>query len=841
MTDEPIRILRVIARLNVGGPALHVSYLSSELDKIGYETILAAGRVGPEEGSMEQVAVERGVTPRYISGLQREIEPWKDTAVVGRLLAILRDFRPHIIHTHTAKAGALGRIAAQLAGSVRPQAVVHTYHGHVLRGYFNPAVTATFRQVERHLASVTDALIAVSPEVRDDLARLGIAPADRITVVRLGLDLEARTAATPDARAVQREALGIGEDVVLVGWLGRMTEIKRVDDLIKAFADLQRRQGFDAHLALVGDGPLRDSMQALATSLSVEDRCHFLGYRDDVGSLYQAFDVVALTSANEGTPVTLIEALASGLPAVATDVGGVRDVVEDGRSGLLVPQGDVGAVAEALGRLAADAGLRTRLGDEGKASVSDRYAIPRLVADMDSLYRGLLAEPGRRSSRRGSLTPRLEPAYPEPLLARIPRAPRRLRILIISQYFPPEVGATQSRMQAFAEYLAARGHSVTVIAEFPNHPRGVLPPGYRGHVLDDDRSNPYRVLRIWVKTGEEKNQTTRLAFYGSFTAGAMAVGPIAGRADVVLATSPPLFTGIAGVAIARLNRAPLVLDVRDLWPAAAEALSQVSGGATIRAASALERWLYRQAGAVIAVTRPFCEHIDARRGRAPATVLIPNGTLEMFFDPVAGDARTELGVPEDAFLVTFAGTHGIAQGLPSVLDAAGRLNGAAHLVLVGEGPVKRALEREVRSRGLDNIHFHHQVPINDVPAILASSDALLVPLSAHPLFASFMPSKLVDFMASGRPVILSASGESARLVEGARAGLVVAPEDADGLAEAIRWLAANPAEAEAMAKRGKAFARTRLRSVQSERLEQVLFDVLERRQARPARATRRQA
>jgi glycosyltransferase involved in cell wall biosynthesis len=828
VTDEPVRVLRVIARLNVGGPALHVAYLCAGLDRIGYETVLAAGQVGSGEGSMEAVAAEYGVIPRYISGLQREIEPWKDAAAVARLLAIMREFRPHIVHTHTAKAGALGRVAAQLAGPARPRAVVHTFHGHVLRGYFNPALTAGFRQVERRLARITDALIAVSPEVRDDLVRLGIAAADRITVVRLGLDLEARTAAAPGARAAQREALGADDDAFVVGWLGRMTEIKRVSDLIDAFSHV-RAQGVDAHLALVGDGPLRPQLEARARTLGIADRCHFLGYREDVGSLYRAFDTVALTSANEGTPVTLIEALAAGLPAVATDVGGVRDVVDDGATGFLVPAGDVRGIGDALVRLAADPGERARMGADARLAVGDRYAIPRLVSDVDALYRRLLEGPAR-AARRRALTPPLEPAFPDWLHAGIEPAPRRLRVLIVSQYFPPEVGATQSRMQAFAEYLAARGHEVTVIAEFPNHPRGVLPDVYRRHLYEDDRSNHYRVLRVWVKTGVEKSQATRLAFYGSFTAAAAAVGPLAGRADVVLATTPPLFTGVAAVALARMSRAPLVLDVRDLWPAAAEALAQIRGRPLTHAAVALERWLYRQSDAVVAVTRPFCGHIDRIRGGTPATVLIPNGTLEMFFEETVGDGvRAELGVPEDAFLVTFAGTHGIAQSLPSVIDAAARVNGRVHFAFVGEGPVKQALEDDARARGLGNVHFHPQVPITVIPRILASSDALLVPLSGHPLFESFMPSKLVDFMAAGKPVVLSAAGESARIVERTRAGVVVAPEDAGGLAEATLWLSRNPAEAVAMAERGRSFARRRLRSVQAERLEQVLFDVVRRR------------
>ena len=408
-------------------------------------------------------------------------------------------------------------------------------------------------------------------------------------------------------------------------------------------------------------------------------------------------------------------------------------------------------------------------------------------------------------------------------------AERRLRVLLLSQYFPPEVGATQSRLQAFAEYLAARGHHVTVICEFPNHPHGVIPPEYEGRLYEDDRSNPYRVLRVWVKASEEKTQRTRMAFYLSYMTMATAMAPVAGRADVVVATTPPLFTGAAGLALARVNRAPFVLDVRDLWPAAAVSLDQIPSKAAIRASEVLERMLYRQATAVTAVTQPFCEHIDAIRGREPRTVLLPNGTLELFFDAAEpGDARKRLGAGEGQALVTFAGTLGIAQALPSVLDAA-RLSGDdIHWALVGDGPSRELLLHGAKKRALTNVEFHPQVPLAQVPQLLAASDVLLVTLAAHPTFADFVPSKLIDFMASGKPVLLAARGESARLLEAAGAGIAVAPEDPQALTDAARWLIEHPDEAAAMGARGRAFARGRLRSVQAERLEALLLDVVPR-------------
>jgi glycosyltransferase involved in cell wall biosynthesis len=809
---EPIRVLRVIARLNIGGPALHVSYLTDGLDKIGYQTMLVAGKVSEGEGSMEYAARERGIEPVYIPSLQREISPFVDAAAVAKVRELIREFRPHILHTHTAKAGAVGRTAAMLAGRARPQVVVHTFHGHVLRGYFGGAQTAAFTQLERRLARASDALIAVSPEVRDDLVRLGIAPESKITVIRLGLDLESRVAATPDARRQLRASLGIPDDAFVVGWLGRMTEIKRADDLLRALALL----GPAAHLVLAGDGPLRGDLEALAHELGIATRTHFTGFRDDVGSIYAASDTIALTSANEGTPVTVIEALAAGVPVVSTAVGGVADIVEPGRTGFLVPRGDTAAIADALRRLEQDPELRGHMGAVARETVIERYSVPRLVDDVDKLYRHLLdTVPMRKRAQPRALPPTLADRPIEP-------AARRLKILLVSQYFAPEVGATQSRMQAFAEYLARRGHDVTVIAEFPNHPLGVMPPEYRGRLVEVDRSNPYRVVRVWVRTSSEKTQMTRLSFYTSFMAMAAVVAPVAGRPDVVVATTPPLFTGLAGLAIARSMGAPLVLDVRDLWPAAATSLRQISPGWPTHAAEMIERRLYRAAATVVAVTAPFAEHIDAIRGKEPATAVIPNGTLEQFF---RDDGRDRLGVADDRFLVTFAGTLGIAQALPSAVDAAAQLADTTDFAFVGEGPVKEIVMAQAHDMGLSNVHFHPQIPLESITPVLAGSDALLVPLSGHPTFRQFVPSKLTDFMAVGRPVLLAAAGESAKLVEEVGAGVVVPPEDPDALAAAVRWLQVHPAEAAEMGKRGRAFAATRLRSAQAERLESILLGV----------------
>jgi glycosyltransferase involved in cell wall biosynthesis len=320
--------------------------------------------------------------------LHREIAPLSDVRAILRLARLIRRERPTILHTHTAKAGAVGRLAALLAGSARPPIVVHTFHGHVLRGYFNPLVTFAFRTLERLLARITTVLVAVSPEVRDDLVALGVAPASKFTVIRLGIELDERTGAA-DGHETRRH-LGLPQDAFVVGWVGRMTAVKRTTDVLRAIKSLEER-GIDAYLCLVGDGPDRNAVERYAHELGITRRCVLVGYQDDVARFYDAMDVLLLPSANEGTPVSVIEALAAGRPAVATRVGGISDVLRDGVDGFLVDPGDVDALAARLAELAADPARRAAMGEAGRGRVIERYAVLRLVDDVDRLYRTLIA------------------------------------------------------------------------------------------------------------------------------------------------------------------------------------------------------------------------------------------------------------------------------------------------------------------------------------------------------------------------------------------------------------------------------------------------------------------
>jgi glycosyltransferase involved in cell wall biosynthesis len=388
--DRPVRVLRVIARLNMGGPALHVAYLTHGLRERGYDTTLVAGSLARGEDSMEFVARELGIEATHLPELRRDIAPIRDLQATVRLARLIRRLRPDILHTHTAKAGAVGRAAALLVGDARPPIVVHTFHGHVLRGYFGPRLSYGFRLLERWLAKRTDALVAVSPEVRDELVRLGVAPAEKFTVIRVGIELGVRVADL-DGRAETRRLLGIADGSFTVGWVGRMTGVKRTSDVLLAFKRLRER-GVDAVLCMIGDGPERGRLERRAHELGIMKRTLFLGYQEHVAPYYAALDAMILPSGNEGTPVSAIEALAAGRPVVATRVGGLPDVVREGKDGFLVSPGAVDELADRLERLAADEGLRRRMGEAGRERVLPRYSVERLIDDVDALYRSLLAK-----------------------------------------------------------------------------------------------------------------------------------------------------------------------------------------------------------------------------------------------------------------------------------------------------------------------------------------------------------------------------------------------------------------------------------------------------------------
>jgi len=376
-------VLRVITRLNIGGPSTQAIYLTEELARRGYDPHLAWGLEAAREGRVDLPA---DLPATHLPDLRRELAPAVDRRAARVIRRLIVERRPQIVHTHMAKAGALGRWAAQRE---HVPIVVHTYHGHVLQEYFSRWKERAFLEAERRLARRTDALLAVSEEVRSDLLAMGIGTPDRWRVVPVGVDLSAFET-LPD-RAAARAGLGLPADAPVVGCVGRLVAVKDHATLLDAFTRLVERQP-DAVLLIAGDGDLDGSLRQRARHLG--DRVRFLGWVNDLPTLYAAIDVLALTSRMEGTPVAAIEAAAAGVPAVATRVGGVPSVVLDDHTGLLVPAGDAPAVADALASLFGDPGQRRGMGQAAAAHVRGRFSRERLADDLDALYRELLARKG---------------------------------------------------------------------------------------------------------------------------------------------------------------------------------------------------------------------------------------------------------------------------------------------------------------------------------------------------------------------------------------------------------------------------------------------------------------
>ena len=381
---EQIRVARVIARLNIGGPAIQAITLTQRLAPLGYETLLIRGSEAPHEGSMDHLALELGVRPLRIARMGRELGPGDIPAFVA-LVRALRHFQPDIVHTHAAKAGTLGRLAALVPGRGRPRVTVHTFHGHSLTGYFSPRRAALFLRIERFLAARTTRLIAVSDEVRDDLVRLGVAPSERFEVIRLGLDLsrfDVDDAGRRARGAALRAELGIPADARLVTLIARLVPIKRVDRFLAVARQLAAGRD-DVWFLIAGDGELRGRLRAQPQPARVV----WAGFQRDVTAVCFASDVVVLTSDNEGTPVSLIEAQAAGVPVVSTRVGGAAAVVAPDCGVLVADADDVLGFAEQVGAVL-DRGAPA--GDP-RAHVLRTFSLDRLVADVDELYRRLLA------------------------------------------------------------------------------------------------------------------------------------------------------------------------------------------------------------------------------------------------------------------------------------------------------------------------------------------------------------------------------------------------------------------------------------------------------------------
>jgi glycosyltransferase involved in cell wall biosynthesis len=413
-----MKVLRIIARLNVGGPARHVVWLTEGLKHAGYETLLVAGVVPPGEDDMSYVAAAADVSPLIVPEMSREIS-LKDALTTWKLFRIMLRERPDIVHTHTAKAGTVGRLAglmyrwltpSVLVGKPRPCRFVHTYHGHVFHGYYGQLKSRLFITIEKILARlVTNRIVVVSQQQRREInEKFRVGRAEQFAVIPLGIDLSAY-ADWPARRPHLRNELKANENDILIGIVGRLTEIKNHRFFLQTVATFKALTAIRSgcvRFVIIGDGHLRGDLEAQARALGLIEEVVFLGTRNDPENFYPALDVVVLTSLNEGTPLTLIEAMANARPVIATGVGGVSDllgapalaarVVQSSfticERGVLVPSGNRDGFAHGLARLIEDKSLRGELGQRGRDYVLQHHSKKRLLSDMKELY-GELTQP----------------------------------------------------------------------------------------------------------------------------------------------------------------------------------------------------------------------------------------------------------------------------------------------------------------------------------------------------------------------------------------------------------------------------------------------------------------
>jgi glycosyltransferase involved in cell wall biosynthesis len=380
-----IRVLHVITRLVLGGAQENTLLTTAHLDRARYDVALASGPTAGPEGTLED-RIPGDIVFARIPELVRHPDPLKDVVALRRLCDLMRRGKYHIVHTHTTKAGLLGRIAARLT---RVPIVVHTPHGHAFHGYLNSLGSRALQWVERGLAAWTDRIVCLTEAERQDHLRFRAGPPEKFEVIHSGVDIERFRAARLTSSPHMRRALGLPEDGPLVGCIARLVPIKGVHHLLEAVA-LVRAAVPQAAVVFVGDGPLRDQLQRRAAALGLDGAVVFLGLRRDVPEIVALCDVVVLPSLNEGMGRAAVEAFAAGRPVVGSRISGIQDVIIDGQTGFLVPPADSDALAHAIIRYLTNPGLADAMGRRAQAG-AERYSVAEMISKIDSLYAGLLA------------------------------------------------------------------------------------------------------------------------------------------------------------------------------------------------------------------------------------------------------------------------------------------------------------------------------------------------------------------------------------------------------------------------------------------------------------------
>jgi len=775
--EKKIKILRIITRLNIGGPSIHVSLLTKGLDPERFESILVSGNVSNLEGDMSYVATDLGLKPQVLPSLRREISLPRDIRTLLRLLKLLVQESPDIVDTHTAKAGTLGRLAVFIHNRLhkRRVMVIHTFHGHVFHGYFNQLKSRMFIWAERLQAKATDVIIAISASQRNELSRkYHIAPEEKFRTVKLGFDLQSFSS-IKNLKGQFRKSVGVNPETILIGIVGRLVAIKNHKmflDAAKIF--IEENRGIQAKFMIIGDGELQRELMSYSAGLGLSDFVIFCGWARDLPEVYADLDILVLTSINEGTPVSIIEAMASSVPVISTDAGGVRDLTGppqpkydlDGfeicQRGLICRQGDTNGLAKGIKFLLINSTYREKTINAARIFVKRGYSVDRLLREMESIYLNLI-----KGQSYDQVVP--EKAVVIQLGAKPP-----LKVLqVYKDYYPPVVGGVEGHINLLANGLKDRGIKVEVLV---SNTRAKL---------EIEKINGIRVIKV--------PQLGRFASAPLNASLSTWVRRLGKEADVIHFHFPNP-TGEMASLLAGLNNKIVVTYHSDI----------IRQAKLAKVYSPFLRRFLKNSEVIIATSPPYVESSEVLRHFRDKCRVIPFGIDLSRFAPNHNTERQVAAIRQnyEGPIALFIGKFRYYKGLYVLLEAMKMVQGS--LLLVGIGPMERDLKKRVAVdddlRG--KVFFLGELSDEDVGNHLHACDVFVFPSIFRSEAFGIV---LLEAMGCGKPLVSTELGTGTSFVnQHQETGLVVPPNDVKALAGAINYLFVNTEVRERFGKTAKA-------------------------------------
>ncbi len=771
---DKIKVIRIIARLNIGGPAIHVALLTKGLDPSKFQSTLITGRVSSQEGDMSYIADALDERLIMIPDLQRELNFIKDMKSLLGVLRILENEKPDIVHTHTAKAGSIGRIAVFVHNLLhgRRVRVLHTFHGHVFRGYFGGLKSKFFILAERLLAKITDVIIVISKGQMDELSgKYRIAPSRKFRIVALGFDLEPFFLADR-LKGHFRKSLGISNDTILVGIVGRLVPIKNHNMFLEsARVFLDHNPNVTARFLIVGDGELKKDLLASCERQGLSDYVTFCGWKRNLPEVYADLDILCLTSLNEGTPVSIIEAMASFVPVIATDAGGVRDLLGepihgmslDGMQvlehGILCRQGDVTGFARGLEYVIQNRHAWGGISHSARSFVAGVHAKERLFHDMEHVYLELMGYDREKVSvlEAEDLVEVEQPA---------------LKVLqVYKDYYPPVIGGIEKHLNELCHGLAEKGVQSEVLVS------NVRP---RTEIVYD---NSIRITKV-PEHGRLQSAPLTASFYHYLRERA--------READILHFHFPNPTAEMSLMFSKIDKPYVVTYHSDIIRQAK--LRKLYFPFMLR--------FLRKAKAIIATSPNYVQFSDVLSKVQDKCAVVPFGVDPARFAPRAEGAGDIASVRKayGPSIVLFIGKFRYYKGLDVLIEAMKKVKGK--LLLIGAGPLEQELKKQAAAADLHKkVFFMGELSDQEVVTYLQACDVFVLP-STYPSEAFGIVQ--LEAMACGKPVVSTELGTGTSFVnQHQKTGLVIQPNDPGALAEAIDHLLASPGIREQYGRAGR--------------------------------------